>query len=92
MLKEIICHYLNRNFMEIEILHLSFSVTDKRRTRVCTWLALKFMFYCYSENLSDFRLIIARIKSDIVVYKNLKVKLYRSNEFQELEDLVNAVS
>ncbi len=59
--------------------------------RVGTWFAVKFMFYCYSETLVDFKSIMLRISSDIEVYKRLKVKLYLSQEFQELEGLLNTI-
>ena len=91
MFSETICHYLDRKFMDLELLHLSFSVSNKRRTRVGTWFAVKFMFYCYSENLVDFKSIMLRISSDIEVYKRLKVKLYLSQEFRELEGLLNTI-
>ena len=91
MFKEILCCYLERKFLDLQLLHFSFSVSNKRRTRIGTWFALKFMFYCYTESLVDFKSILMRIRSDIVLYKGLRVKLYVSEEFIELEDLVSSV-
>ena len=43
-----------------------------------------------TENLVDFKSVLMRIRSDIKLYKDLRVKLYLSEEFMELEFLVES--
>ena len=88
MFREILWQFLKRKVDDLEILHLSFSVTNKRRTRIGIWLALKFMFYLFSENLLDFKAVMLKISSDIVFYKKIQGVLFMSSEFKDLGELV----
>ena len=89
MFREILWQFLKRKVDDLEILHLSFSVTNKRRTRIGIWLALKFMFYLFSENLLDFKAVMMKIRYDFGLYKKIQGILFMSSEFEDLEELVN---
>ena len=92
MFREILWQFLKRKVDDLEILHLSFSVTNKRRTRIGIWLALKFMFYLFSENLLDFKAVMLKISSNIGFYKKFQGILFMSSEFKDLEELVDKVT
>ena len=89
MLKEILWIYLNKKVFELEILHLSFAVSNKNRTRVGIWFALKFMYLQFMENLLDGREILLKIRYDIDEYKRVDASIYKSREFRDLEEVVD---
>ena len=88
---ELIEIFLERKVSELEILHLSFSVSNKKRTWWGVWVAVKFFYYMYAECLTDIKQIMKKIRTDMDIFKILGVKKYWSTEFVELECLVNSI-
>ena len=88
---ELIDIFLERKVSELEIVHLSFSVSNKKRTWWGVWVAVKFFYYMYAECLTDVKEIMKRIRKDIVIFKMLGVKKCLSTELMELEGLVTSL-
>ena len=83
--------FLERKVSELEILHLSFSVSNKKRTWWGVWVAVKFFYYMYAECLTDIKEIMKIIRKDIGIFKMLRVEKCWSTELMEMEGMVNSV-
>ena len=89
MFKELVIHFLDKNYSDLEILHLSFSVQNKKATRVAVWFVVKFLFFVFEENMTEFGSILGKIKNDVEYSRCLGIKLYLSREMDLLEEIID---
>ena len=70
-LKDILVKFLGKNVNDLQILHLSFTVQDRKVTKVAVWFAVCFLFIMFSKKATDKRSIISEVLNDFNFRINL---------------------
>ena len=71
-----------------EIIHLGCSVSNKKKTRIVSWLIVKYLFKVFNEGINDYKSIFNYILGDIKYM--LEWRIF-SGSLDEIKDLSNII-
>ena len=74
-IKCFISFLIGYSIKELDILHLSFSVENKRFQKLIVWLLVKILYKIYSEQIYEFKILMRGVSKELDWYQSIVIKL-----------------
>ena len=85
-LKSIISIFLGRLFNDLELLHISFTVVNRKTTALMVWIVVKCFYKMFHEKLIDYRSVFREIVRDLDFYQEFA--LFKADEVKQVRSLI----
>ena len=85
-LKSIISIFLGRLFNDLELLHISFTVVNRKTTALMVWIVVKCFYKMFHEKLMDYRSVFREIVRDLDFYQEFA--LFKADEVKQVRSLI----
>ena len=87
-IKNILKDFIGKNLNPMQILHVSFSVLNKKLTAAAIWFVVKVLFKMFKDKAIDHRTILNEIVVEMRLYWKYRIKKYDNVYFNGLEELI----
>ena len=88
-IKRFICSLIGYSINELDILHLSFSIANKRFQKLIVWILVKIFYKIYSDQVFEFKILIEWLRKELDWYRVLKIRLFESNYCDKVKNCMN---